>query len=137
MDVKLKTHALFQGRIREEVVYGICLPISGFSALFVIVSLSAVVSALVAVAMVHRLQAQRELVRNARKNLPASLVASLGWAQRIQRPERNGAHPHQHPQQQQPQFGWLRAYGLFRGRCAPAGETIVRRSSVDARSNAD
>lgn len=90
-----------QGRIREEVVYGICLPLSGFSALFVIVSLSAVISALVAGAMVHRLQAQRELARNTLKSLPAALRRT---------------EPHQH-QQQHHQVGWLQAYGLFRARC--------------------
>ncbi|XP_011496844.1 PREDICTED: uncharacterized protein LOC105361385 [Ceratosolen solmsi marchali] len=95
---------VFQGRIREEVVYGICLPVSGFSALFVIVALSAVVSALVAGAMVHRLQAQRELARNARKSLPASLAA-IAAAHRLVDP-RNGQQP-----------GWLQAYGLFRARC--------------------
>ncbi|XP_016843791.1 uncharacterized protein LOC100121339 isoform X2 [Nasonia vitripennis] len=92
---------VFQGRIREEVVYGICLPLSGFSALFVVVALSAVVSALVAGAMVHRLQAQRELARNARKNLPASLQAALAA----------GQHHLQQP-------GWLQAYRLFRTRCS-------------------
>lgn len=75
------THAeavtVFQGRIREEVVYGICLPIPGFSALFVIVSLSAVISALVAGAMLHRLQIQREVVAvNQEGN---SVVATHRW----------------------------------------------------------
>ncbi|XP_058807833.1 uncharacterized protein LOC131673671 [Phymastichus coffea] len=96
---------VFQGRIREEVVYGICLPLSGFSALFVVVALSAIVSALIAGAMVHRLQVQRELARNARKNMPASLAA-IG--------RRNSAQQHHHHQQS----GWLQAYGLFRARCA-------------------
>ena len=38
----------FQGRMREEVVYGVCLPVTGFSALFVLFSLMTVVSVIVA-----------------------------------------------------------------------------------------
>ncbi|XP_012254265.2 uncharacterized protein LOC105685040 isoform X2 [Athalia rosae] len=75
------THAeavtVFQGRIREEVVYGICLPIPGFSALFVIVSLSAVISALIAGAMLHRLQMQREVVAVSQEGTAA--VATHRW----------------------------------------------------------
>ncbi|XP_076758653.1 zona pellucida domain-containing protein miniature [Xylocopa sonorina] len=75
------THAeavtVFQGRIREEVVYGICLPMPGFSALFIVVALSAVISALVAGAMLHRLQAQREAV-DSRKNNRA-VHSTNGW----------------------------------------------------------
>lgn len=59
-DSKGEAVTVFQGRIREEVVYGICLPIPGFSALFVLVAVSAVVSALVAGAMLYRYQVQRE-----------------------------------------------------------------------------
>ncbi|XP_066581658.1 uncharacterized protein [Prorops nasuta] len=87
------THAeavtVFQGRIREEVVYGICLPMPGFSALFIVVALSAVVSALVAGAMLHRLQVQREVASGNRKN--GSVVQTTN--------------------------GWL-PYGLLRVRCA-------------------
>nr|CAD7572719.1 unnamed protein product [Timema californicum] len=58
------THAeavtVFQGRIREEVVYGICLPVPGFSVLFILVAVSAVVSALVAGSLLYRYQLQRE-----------------------------------------------------------------------------
>ncbi|XP_014603022.1 PREDICTED: uncharacterized protein LOC106786308 isoform X1 [Polistes canadensis] len=79
------THAeavtVFQGRIREEVVYGICLPMPGFSALFVVVALSAVVSALVAGAMLHRLQSQREaVVGGSRKNRATAVGPTAnGW----------------------------------------------------------
>ncbi|KAK0085768.1 hypothetical protein PV325_004455 [Microctonus aethiopoides] len=78
------THAeavtVFQGRIREEVVYGICLPMSGFSALFIIVALSAVISALIAGAMLHRLQLQREInAADKCKNRTAIAVNANGW----------------------------------------------------------
>ena len=76
------THAeavtVFQGRIREEVVYGICLPVPGFSALFVVVALSAVISALVAGAMLHRLQVQRDMIRGNRKNRTVHQTSN-GW----------------------------------------------------------
>ena len=86
---------VFQGRIHEEVVYGICLPMSGFSALFIVVALSAVVSALVAGAMLHRLQTQRELSTAIRKNGtgPTGFITSGSGG------------------------GWL-SYGLLRVRCA-------------------
>lgn len=88
------THAeavtVFQGRIREEVVYGICLPMPSFSALFIIVALSAVVSALVAGAMLHRLQAQRDVAASSREN------------------NQTGVHANNN--------GWL-PYGLLRVRC--------------------
>lgn len=47
-DGRAEAVTVFQGRIREEVVYGICMPVPGFSLLFVLVAVSAVVSALVA-----------------------------------------------------------------------------------------
>ncbi|XP_011692026.1 PREDICTED: uncharacterized protein LOC105452533 [Wasmannia auropunctata] len=90
------THAeavtVFQGRIREEVVYGICLPMPGFSALFIVVALSAIVSALVAGAMLHRLQAQRDV------------AARAGSRENNQ----TGVHANNN--------GWL-PYGLLRVRC--------------------
>ncbi|XP_034249494.1 uncharacterized protein LOC117650293 [Thrips palmi] len=59
-DSKAEAVIVFQGRIREEVVYGICLPVQGFSVLFVLVAVSAVVSALVAGSLLYRYQVQRE-----------------------------------------------------------------------------
>lgn len=59
-DTRAEAVTVFQGRIREEVVYGICLPVPGFSVLFVLVAVSAVVSALVAGSLLYRYQLQRE-----------------------------------------------------------------------------
>ncbi|XP_032670921.1 uncharacterized protein LOC116843998 [Odontomachus brunneus] len=78
-DTHTEAVTVFQGRIREEVVYGICLPMPGFSALFIVVALSAVVSALVAGAMLHRLQAQRETAAGSRKNNTGDVHADNGW----------------------------------------------------------
>ncbi|GFG30884.1 hypothetical protein Cfor_07449, partial [Coptotermes formosanus] len=57
-DTRAEAVTVFQGRIREEVVYGICLPVPGFSVLFVLVAVSAVVSALVAGSLLYRYQLQ-------------------------------------------------------------------------------
>ena len=38
---------LFQGKIKEDIIYGVCLPATGFSALFVLLSLMTVVSVIV------------------------------------------------------------------------------------------
>jgi len=39
--------ATFQGKIKEDIIYGVCLPATGFSALFVLLSLMTVVSVIV------------------------------------------------------------------------------------------
>lgn len=59
-DSKVEAVTVFQGRIREEVVYGICMPVPGFSLLFVLVAVLAVVSALVAGSLLYRYQLQKE-----------------------------------------------------------------------------
>ncbi|XP_076258680.1 zona pellucida domain-containing protein miniature isoform X2 [Rhynchophorus ferrugineus] len=59
-DSRPESVAVFQGRIREEVVYGICMPVPGFSLLFVLVAVSAVVSALIAGTLLYRYQLQKE-----------------------------------------------------------------------------
>lgn len=61
-DTKAEAVTVFQGKIREEVVYGICMPVPGFSILFIIVALSAVISALVAGSLLYRYQLQRERI---------------------------------------------------------------------------
>ena len=50
----------FQGRIvNEEIVYGVCLPASGFSALFVLMSLLTVVSIIVSGFVCYQRQMQK------------------------------------------------------------------------------
>lgn len=51
---------IFQGRIREDVVYGICMPVHGFGALFVMFAGSAIVSVIVAGFQLHKYQVKRE-----------------------------------------------------------------------------
>ena len=85
-DTRAEAVTVFQGRIREEVVYGICLPVPGFSVLFVLVAVSAVVSALVAGSLLYRYQLQREAQQLAR-----------------QRAQQQQQQQQQHQQQQQEQ----------------------------------
>lgn len=59
-DSRAEAVTVFQGRIREEVVYGICLPVPGFSVLFFLVAVSSVVSALVAGSLLYRYRVQQE-----------------------------------------------------------------------------
>uniref|UniRef100_A0ABD2W3J0 ZP domain-containing protein n=1 Tax=Trichogramma kaykai TaxID=54128 RepID=A0ABD2W3J0_9HYME len=109
---------VFQGRIREEVVYGICLPLTGFSALFVVVALSAVVSALIAGAMVHRLQAQRDLVKKQARKLGDNMMtaASLSaTSSSVSSSSRGSSSSNGRVAAAAP--GWFQAYGLFRARC--------------------
>ncbi|GAB1867404.1 Cuticlin-1 [Camponotus japonicus] len=116
-DAHAEAVTVFQGRIREEVVYGICLPMPGFSALFIIVALSAVVSALVAGAMLHRLQAQREVTASNRESNQTDVHTSNN-------------------------NGWL-SYGLLRVRCTarPAAphnpEELKQTNAVASQVTAD
>ncbi|CAG9865439.1 unnamed protein product [Phyllotreta striolata] len=95
---------VFQGRIREEVVYGICMPVPGFSVLFVLAAASAVASALVAGSLLYRYQLQKErLAEEARCS-------------------RNGAVP-------AAAFSNWMGLGLLRGRCGGGGAVASRRAA--------
>jgi len=39
--------SILQGKIKEDIIYGVCLPATGFSALFVLLALMTVVSVIV------------------------------------------------------------------------------------------
>ncbi|KAK6627940.1 hypothetical protein RUM44_010422 [Polyplax serrata] len=83
-DTKAEAVTVFRGRIREEVVYGICLPMPGFSVLFVLVAVSAVVAALVAGSLLYRYQLQKEAQRLAQQRRRVDqrngAAAPNGWA---------------------------------------------------------
>lgn len=76
-DSRAEAVTVFQGRIREEVVYGICMPVPGFSLLFVLVAVSAVVSALVAGSLLYRYQLQKEHLAEQAQRQPGSIPMSL------------------------------------------------------------
>ena len=86
-DGKAEAVTVFQGKIREEVVYGICMPVPGFSLLFVMVAVSAVISALVAGSLLYRYQLQREhLVEQQQQQQHGAALAMssfANWAPRI------------------------------------------------------
>lgn len=62
-DKKQEAVTVFQGKISEEVVYGICLPVQGFSAIFLLMALCAILSAVVAGFLLYRYQIQRQKQR--------------------------------------------------------------------------
>lgn len=80
-DSKAEAVTVFQGKIREEVVYGICMPVPGFSILFIMVALSAVVSALVAGSLLYRYQLQRERIVEQQAHQNGTVVMSnfVNW----------------------------------------------------------
>ncbi|XP_061389947.1 uncharacterized protein LOC133325139 [Musca vetustissima] len=59
-DTKQEAVTVFQGKITEEVVYGICMPVPGFSILFIVVISATIVSALIAGSLLYRYQLQKE-----------------------------------------------------------------------------
>lgn len=56
---KQEAVTVFQGKISEDVVYGICMPVPGFSILFILVTSATVVSALIAGSLLYRYQLQK------------------------------------------------------------------------------
>lgn len=92
-DSKAEAVTVFQGKIREEVVYGICMPVPGFSILFVMVAVSAVVSALVAGSLLYRYQLQREhIAEQAQRNGTIVMSNFVNWmSMRILRNKHSGA----------------------------------------------
>lgn len=59
-DMKQEAVTVFQGKIGEDIVYGICMPVPGFSVLFIVVVSAAIISALVAGSLLYRYQLQKE-----------------------------------------------------------------------------
>ena len=61
-----------------EIVYGVCLPATGFSALFVVISLVTVVSILVSGFVCYQRQLQKVAEESAPKQTPAQQVRQNG-----------------------------------------------------------
>lgn len=59
-DNKQEAVTVFQGKITEEVVYGICMPVQGFSILFILVISATIIAALVAGSLLYRYQLQKD-----------------------------------------------------------------------------
>uniref|UniRef100_A0A6P4E8R7 Uncharacterized protein LOC108041115 n=1 Tax=Drosophila rhopaloa TaxID=1041015 RepID=A0A6P4E8R7_DRORH len=73
-DSKQEAVTVFQGKISEEVVYGICMPVPGFSILFIVVISATIVSALVAGSLLYRYQLQKEALD---KQTPMPVTGTL------------------------------------------------------------
>lgn len=73
-DIKQEAVTVFQGKISEEVVYGICMPVPGFSILFIVVISATIVSALIAGSLLYRYQLQKEALE---KQTPMPLQGTL------------------------------------------------------------
>lgn len=73
-DAKQEAVTVFQGKISEEVVYGICMPVPGFSILFIVVISATIVSALIAGSLLYRYQLQKEAME---KQTPMPLQGTL------------------------------------------------------------
>jgi len=73
-DSKQEAVTVFQGKISEEVVYGICMPVPGFSILFIVVISATIVSALVAGSLLYRYQLQKEALE---KQTPMPVTGTL------------------------------------------------------------
>lgn len=67
---------VFQGKISEEIVYGICMPVPGFSVLFIVVASAAIVSALVAGSLLYRYRVQKETLRTMQQQAAAAAAAA-------------------------------------------------------------
>lgn len=73
-DTKQEAVTVFQGKITEEVVYGICMPVPGFSILFIVVISATIVSALIAGSLLYRYQLQKEAME---KETPMPVYGTL------------------------------------------------------------
>lgn len=75
-DTKQEAVTVFQGKITEDVVYGICMPVPGFSILFIVVVSATIVSALIAGSLLYRYQLQKEALE---KQTPLPLGSLASW----------------------------------------------------------
>lgn len=66
----------FQGKIQEDVIYGVCLPATGFSALFVLLALMTVVSVIVSAFICYH----RQLAKVAEEAAPEPTAAAAAAA---------------------------------------------------------
>ncbi|XP_055914552.1 uncharacterized protein LOC129947845 [Eupeodes corollae] len=75
-DTKQEAVTVFQGKISEDVVYGICMPVPGFSILFIVVVSATIVSALIAGSLLYRYQLQKEALE---KQTPLPVGSLASW----------------------------------------------------------
>lgn len=61
-DTKQESVTVFQGQIADDVIYGICMPVQGFSILFILVISATIIAALVAGSLLYRYQLQKDAI---------------------------------------------------------------------------
>lgn len=76
-DTKQEAVTIFQGQIKEEVVYGICMPVPGFSILFILVISATIIAALVAGSLLYRYQLQKDALAHQQATSPMNTANSL------------------------------------------------------------
>ncbi|XP_070502354.1 uncharacterized protein m isoform X1 [Chironomus tepperi] len=59
-DGKQEAVTVFQGKITEEVVYGICMPVQGFSIIFILVISATIIASLIAGSLFYRYQLHKD-----------------------------------------------------------------------------
>uniref|UniRef100_A0A182RJ29 ZP domain-containing protein n=1 Tax=Anopheles funestus TaxID=62324 RepID=A0A182RJ29_ANOFN len=90
-DSKQEAVTVFQGKITEEVVYGICMPVPGFSILFILVISATIISALIAGSLLYRYQLQKEMIANRTQSHAAPMNSIATWMTlRLFRSRHNG-----------------------------------------------
>ncbi|XP_053661003.1 uncharacterized protein LOC128709986 [Anopheles marshallii] len=91
-DSKQEAVTVFQGKITEEVVYGICMPVPGFSILFILVISATIISALIAGSLLYRYQLQKEMIANRTQSHSAPMNSIATWMTlRLFRSRHNGS----------------------------------------------
>jgi hypothetical protein len=79
-DTKQESVTVFQGKITEEVVYGICMPVQGFSILFILVISATIIAALVAGSLLYRYQLQKDALAHQQANTtPIHVNTFANW----------------------------------------------------------
>lgn len=78
-DTKQEAVTVFQGQISEEVVYGICMPVQGFSILFILVISATIIAALVAGSLLYKYQLQKEALAHNQANTTPIHGSIANW----------------------------------------------------------
>ncbi|KAG5684767.1 hypothetical protein PVAND_013980 [Polypedilum vanderplanki] len=80
-DGKQEPVTVFQGKITEEVVYGICMPVQGFSILFILVISATIIASLLAGSLLYRYQLQKDALahQQAQSTSPYGMNTLANW----------------------------------------------------------
>jgi hypothetical protein len=96
-DGKQEAVTVFQGKISEEVVYGICMPVQGFSILFILVISATIIASLVAGSLLYKYQLQKEALVHQQVQSRAPMNTIANWMTmrlfRAKHPEMRRAEP--------------------------------------------